>query len=111
MTTYQWDSATSAPYDFSLGTPQGDCLSPILSALFLSVAIKHVFPPSLTPRPTRCLFFVFFFFFFFLNEKDAFAIYYKHTRYSNRNASRCDALAGVVDDYLIRYTLGTNENR
>ena len=51
------------------------------------------------------------FFFFFLNERDAFAIYYKHTRYSNGNASRRDALAGVVDDYLIRYTLGTNENK
>ncbi|KAF8698402.1 hypothetical protein AX14_001136 [Amanita brunnescens Koide BX004] len=57
-TTYRWDSAESTPYDFSLGTPQGDCLSPILSALYLSTAIKHVFPPSLAPRPTKCLFFV-----------------------------------------------------
>ncbi|KAF8688256.1 hypothetical protein AX14_003488, partial [Amanita brunnescens Koide BX004] len=57
-TTYRWDSAKSIPYDFSLGTPQGDCLSPILSALYLSTAIKHVFPPSLTPLPTKCLFFV-----------------------------------------------------
>ena len=57
-TVYQWDSATSQPFDFSLGTPQGDCLSPIISALFLSVAIKRVFPPSTLPRPTRCLFFV-----------------------------------------------------
>ncbi|KAF8712412.1 hypothetical protein AX14_013116, partial [Amanita brunnescens Koide BX004] len=57
-TVYRWDSATSQPYDFSMGTPQGDCLSPIISALFLSVAIKRVFPPSTLPRPTRCLFFV-----------------------------------------------------
>ncbi|KAF8646356.1 hypothetical protein AX14_009083 [Amanita brunnescens Koide BX004] len=57
-TVYRWDSATSQPYDFNLGTPQGDCLSPILSALFLSVAIKHVFPHSLPPRSSRCLFFV-----------------------------------------------------
>ncbi|KAF8628617.1 hypothetical protein AX14_011226 [Amanita brunnescens Koide BX004] len=57
-TVYRWDSATSVPYDFNLGTPQGDCLSPILSALFLSVAIKHVFPPSSPTRSTRCLFFV-----------------------------------------------------
>ncbi|KAF8662774.1 hypothetical protein AX14_007014 [Amanita brunnescens Koide BX004] len=57
-TAYRWDSATSQPYDFNLGTPQGDCLSPILSALFLSVAIKHVFPHSLPPRSSRCLFFV-----------------------------------------------------
>jgi hypothetical protein len=39
VTTYKWDSATSRKYDFSLGTPQGDCLSPILSALYISVAI------------------------------------------------------------------------
>ncbi|KAF8677922.1 hypothetical protein AX14_004740, partial [Amanita brunnescens Koide BX004] len=58
QTVYRWDSASSAPYPFSFGTPQGDCLSPIVSALFLSVAIKHVFPPSLMPKPTRCLFFV-----------------------------------------------------
>ena len=47
-TTYRWDSAESVPYDFSL---------PILSALYLSVAIKHVFPPSPTHR-SKCLFFV-----------------------------------------------------
>ncbi|KAF8670802.1 hypothetical protein AX14_005792 [Amanita brunnescens Koide BX004] len=58
MTAYRWDSATLAPYDFNLGMPQGDCLSPILSALFLSVAIKHVFPYSFPPCPSRCLFFV-----------------------------------------------------
>ena len=55
-TVYRWDSATSMPYNFNLGMPQGDCLLPILSALFLSVAIKHVFPSSSTPHPTRCLF-------------------------------------------------------
>ena len=58
QTAYRWDSASSTLYPFSFGTPQGDCLSPIISALFLSVAIKHVFPLSLTPKPTRCLFFV-----------------------------------------------------
>ena len=57
-TTYRWDSATSKPYNFNMGTPQGDCLSPILSALYLSVAIKHIFPHSSPPRSTRCLFFV-----------------------------------------------------
>ncbi|KAF8673940.1 hypothetical protein AX14_005289 [Amanita brunnescens Koide BX004] len=36
VTTYKWDSATSKKYSFSLGTPQGDCLSPILSALYIS---------------------------------------------------------------------------
>ncbi|KAF8666187.1 hypothetical protein AX14_006530 [Amanita brunnescens Koide BX004] len=57
-TTYRWDSATSIPYDFNLGTPQGDCLSPILSALYLSVVIKHVFPPSPSHHSVKCLFFV-----------------------------------------------------
>ena len=57
-TNHQWDTAMSQPYDFSMGMPQGDCLSPIISALFLSVAIKNVFPHSSPPKPTRCLFFV-----------------------------------------------------
>ena len=57
-TVYKWDTALSKPYDFSMGTPQGDCLSPIVSALYLSVAIKSVFPHSFPPRPVRSLFFV-----------------------------------------------------
>ncbi|KAF8633041.1 hypothetical protein AX14_010780 [Amanita brunnescens Koide BX004] len=48
-TVYKWDSAMSAPYDFSMGTPQGDCLSPIISALYLSVAIKAIFPHLYPP--------------------------------------------------------------
>ncbi|KAF8674803.1 hypothetical protein AX14_005230 [Amanita brunnescens Koide BX004] len=58
VTSYKWDSATSRRFDFSLGTPQGDCLSPILSALYLSTAIKRVFPETMPPATTRCLFFV-----------------------------------------------------
>ena len=57
-TTYRWDTALSTPYEFSMGTPQGDCLSPIVSALYLSVAIKTVFPHSFPPRPVHSLFFV-----------------------------------------------------
>ncbi|KAF8696580.1 hypothetical protein AX14_001506 [Amanita brunnescens Koide BX004] len=57
-TTYKWDTALSKPYDFSLGTPQGDCLSPILSALYISVAIRKVFPETMPPASTRCLFYV-----------------------------------------------------
>ncbi|KAF8723942.1 hypothetical protein AX14_008985 [Amanita brunnescens Koide BX004] len=33
-TVYRWDTALSKPYDFSMGTPQGDCLSPIVSNPF-----------------------------------------------------------------------------
>ncbi|KAF8686199.1 hypothetical protein AX14_003859 [Amanita brunnescens Koide BX004] len=58
VTSYKWDSAISSKYDFSLGTPQGDCLSPILSALYISTAIRQVFPETMPPPTTRCLFFV-----------------------------------------------------
>ena len=58
VTSYKWDNAISKKYDFSLGTPQGDCLSPILSALYISVAIRRVFPETMPPATTRCLFYV-----------------------------------------------------
>ena len=58
VTTYKWDNAFSRKYDFSLGTPQGDCLSPILSALYISVAIRRIFPETMPPSTTRCLFYV-----------------------------------------------------
>ena len=58
VTSYKWDSARSQKYNFSLGTPQGDCFSPILSALYLSVAIRRVFPETMPPATTRCLFYV-----------------------------------------------------
>ena len=57
-TTYKWDSATSKRYNFSLGTPQGDCLSPILLALYISIAIWRVFPETMPPSTTKSLFFV-----------------------------------------------------
>ncbi|KAF8707301.1 hypothetical protein AX14_013649 [Amanita brunnescens Koide BX004] len=57
-TVYKWDSTLSKKYDFALGTPQGDCLSPILSALYISVAIRKVFPETMPPATTRCLFYV-----------------------------------------------------
>ncbi|KAF8678629.1 hypothetical protein AX14_004688 [Amanita brunnescens Koide BX004] len=58
ITFYRWDSATSKPYDFSVGTPQGDCISPVLSALYLSVALKACVPIPFPPPNVRSLFFV-----------------------------------------------------
>ena len=57
-TFYRWDSATSKSYDFSVGTPQGDCISPVLSALYLSIALKAAVPIPFPPPNVRSLFFV-----------------------------------------------------
>ncbi|KAF8666335.1 hypothetical protein AX14_006486 [Amanita brunnescens Koide BX004] len=57
-TFYRWDSATSKSYDFSVGTPQGDCISPVLSALYLSVALKACVPIPFPPPNVHSLFFV-----------------------------------------------------
>ena len=44
-TTYLWDGlASSHSYSCDNGVPQGDPLSPVLSVLYLSLAIKHLFP-------------------------------------------------------------------
>ena len=57
-TFYRWDSATSKSYDFSVGTPQGDCISLVLSALYLSIALKVSVPIPFPPPNVRSLFFV-----------------------------------------------------
>ncbi|KAF8663976.1 hypothetical protein AX14_006798 [Amanita brunnescens Koide BX004] len=57
-TVYRWDSATSKAYDFSVGTPQGDCISPVLSALYLSTALKACVPIPFPPPNVRSLFFI-----------------------------------------------------
>ena len=44
-TSYLWDGLTSSrTYSCDNGIPQGDPLSPVLSALYLSLVIKHMFP-------------------------------------------------------------------
>ena len=58
VTTYKWDSATSKSYEFSIGTPQGDCISPILSAIYLAAGIKIATPLPFPPPNVRSLFFV-----------------------------------------------------
>ncbi|KAF8654672.1 hypothetical protein AX14_008250, partial [Amanita brunnescens Koide BX004] len=57
-TFYRWDSATSRLFDFSVGTPQGDCISPVLSALYLAVALRASVPIPFPPPNVRSLFFV-----------------------------------------------------
>ncbi|KAF8626196.1 hypothetical protein AX14_011497, partial [Amanita brunnescens Koide BX004] len=48
----------SKSYDFSVGMPQGDCISPVLSALYLSIALKASVPIPFPPPNVRSLFFV-----------------------------------------------------
>ncbi|KAF8657821.1 hypothetical protein AX14_007828, partial [Amanita brunnescens Koide BX004] len=57
-TQYKWDSATSASFDFNVGTPQGDCISPILSAIYLAAGLKIAIPLPFPPPNVRSLFFV-----------------------------------------------------
>ena len=77
-TFYRWDSVTSKSYDFSVGTPQGDCISPVLSALYLSVALKACIPIPFPPPNVRSLFFV----------DDG--LLYTASRSLNQNASRIE---------------------
>ncbi|KAF8697770.1 hypothetical protein AX14_001185 [Amanita brunnescens Koide BX004] len=57
-TRYKWDSATSHDYEFNIGTPQGDCISPILSAIYLGAGIRVALPLPFPPPNVRSLFFV-----------------------------------------------------
>ncbi|KAF8625874.1 hypothetical protein AX14_011532 [Amanita brunnescens Koide BX004] len=57
-TRYKWDSATSHDYKFNIGTPQGDCISPILSAIYLAAGIKVTLPSPFPLPNVRSLFFV-----------------------------------------------------
>ena len=56
-TRFKWGSAESGDIPCSQGTPQGDCLSPILSALYLA-PILHLFSPWDTEKPLNTLVFV-----------------------------------------------------
>ena len=58
ITRYKWDSATSADFSFDIGTPQGDCISPILSAIYLAAGLKISVPLPFPPPNVRSLFFV-----------------------------------------------------
>ena len=57
-TRYRWDSATSADFNFDIGTPQGDCISPVLSAIYLAAGLKIATPLPFPPPNVRSLFFV-----------------------------------------------------
>ncbi|KAF8630230.1 hypothetical protein AX17_005467 [Amanita inopinata Kibby_2008] len=41
-TQYAWGATLSPPFPADAGVPQGDCLSPIISAILLSVAYKRI---------------------------------------------------------------------
>ena len=56
-TRFKWGSAESGDILCSQGTPQGDCLSPILSALYLA-PILHLFCPWDIEKPLNILVFV-----------------------------------------------------
>ncbi|KAF8665061.1 hypothetical protein AX14_006643, partial [Amanita brunnescens Koide BX004] len=58
ITRYKWDSATSADFNFDIGTPQGDCISPILSAIYLAAGLRISIPLPFPPPNVRSLFFV-----------------------------------------------------
>ncbi|KAF8678628.1 hypothetical protein AX14_004687, partial [Amanita brunnescens Koide BX004] len=58
ITRYKWDSATSADSNFDIGTPQGDCISPILSAIYLAAGLRIAVPLPFPPPNVRSLFFV-----------------------------------------------------
>ena len=58
ITQYKWDSAMSTRFDFNVGTPQGDCISPILSAIYLAAGLKIAVPLPFPPPNVRSLFFV-----------------------------------------------------
>ncbi|KAF8625061.1 hypothetical protein AX14_011674, partial [Amanita brunnescens Koide BX004] len=58
ITRYKWDSATSTDFDFDIGTPQGDCISPILSAIYLAAGLRVAVPLPFPPPNVRSLFFV-----------------------------------------------------
>ncbi|KAF8657987.1 hypothetical protein AX14_007760 [Amanita brunnescens Koide BX004] len=57
-TFYHWDTATSKSYNFSVGTPQGDCISPVLSVLYLASALRIIVPIPFPPPNVCSLFFI-----------------------------------------------------
>ena len=58
VTQYRWDLAMSKEYNFSIGTPQGDCILPILSAIYLAMGLRIATPLPFPPPNVRSLFFV-----------------------------------------------------
>lgn len=57
-TTYRWGDSTSKMFDVSLGTPQGDPISPVLSALYIAIILKNFFPWDYLEQDVNCLFYV-----------------------------------------------------
>jgi hypothetical protein len=59
FTTDKWGATLSQCLPFDYSTPQGDCLSPILSALYISLVLQYLYPHSKdSTSKTQCLCFV-----------------------------------------------------
>ncbi|KAF8671561.1 hypothetical protein AX14_005675 [Amanita brunnescens Koide BX004] len=93
VTTYKWDSATSKSYEFSIGTPQGDCISPILSAIYLAAGIKIATPLPFPPPNVRSLFFV--------ND----SLLYCASKLLRQNAKQIEERLNRIQDVLARLGL------
>ena len=57
-TNYRWGESYSKEYDISVGTPQGDPISPVLSVLYIAVILNAQFPWSYTEWDINCLFYI-----------------------------------------------------
>ena len=93
VTTYRWDSAMSKSYEFSIGTPQGDCISPILSAIYLAAGIKIAIPLPFPPPNIHSLFFV--------ND----GLLYCASKSLRQNAKRIEDRLDHIQDVLARLGL------
>ncbi|KAF8667183.1 hypothetical protein AX14_006377 [Amanita brunnescens Koide BX004] len=83
----------SKEYKFSIGTPQGDCISPILSAIYLAAGLKVASPLPFPLPNVRSLFFV----------DDG--LLYRSSKSLTQNARRIEAALDAVQTVLAKLGL------